>query len=233
MLKLAIALVLLLALAAILVAVGASPPGVRAYSPPATPTPHRLDRCDSPNFELRLHRGYVVLSVYPDDSARCRRPHSTEISYGSSVSANGHRYLTPFSDLTRVAIRNFRLGGPLYFKVRTTTGNEISWWSAPKPIELPERPEPLPAPLVAVEPAEYDSTTPWVQVSWSNVGDADRFEVEAFDAEGNFNDGDRTSESSIRYRPDNSSSAMKFRVKGVADGYYSDWSSWVVSRRSD
>lgn len=247
MLKSVIALVLLFALAAILVVVGASPPAVGASSPPPTPTPHGMDRCDSPTLAwLGVDGVAVILDIEADDRfPACWRPAFVELSYGTTTSANAYRHRQPFPDPRRtdsdrilaVDIRNFKLGGSLYLKARTITGaGELSWWSSPTAIELPERPDPLPTPVVSAEPTRYDRTTPWVAVSWTNLGDdADKVEVEAYDAEGRFLDGDRTGESGIRYRPYNGSSAMKFRVRSLADGRYSDWSrwAWAYSRRSD
>ena len=193
-----------------------------------------MERCEAPHIQsLRLDGDAVVLSVVsePDADYRCWRTAFAQLSYGRTHSANGYRLRVP--DSMRVALRDFRLGGILYAKVRTITADgAVSWWSSPRRIELPEIPDPLPTPITSVEPANYDLDTPWIHVSWKNAGEADKVEVEVYDGEDAFIEGDRTSESSMRYRPATSSSVMKIRVRGVRDGYYSEWSTWGYARRS-
>ena len=106
-------------------------------------------------------------------------------------------------------------------------GSVSSYWSAPRRFELPDRPE---APTISVEPAVYGEKTPWVQVRWTDAG-ADKWEIEVFDGDGAFQEGDLTGELSIRYRPNNETELMKFRVRS-ADAGHSAWSTWGYARRS-
>lgn len=221
----------LLTMVAVLAALAASPPAVRASSPP--PPTHRADRCEPRIESLRLLYDIVVLGVYSDGRAGCR-PVLAEISYGDSQSANAYRIRAPFANPMRVDLLDFKLGGMLFVKARTIDEDgELSWWSNPRRIQLPDLPDPLPIPVISVEPAEYSSNTPWLQASWSNAAAVDRFEIEAYDADDAFLEGDSASRTGIRYRPVNGTSAMKFRVRGVKQGYYSEWSSWAYARRSD
>ena len=204
-----------------------------AFAAAAPPAVH-AGRCDEPYLRsLSVDDGELVLRLYPDDDAGCW-PVEAELSYGSSSSANIHRLRVAFTNTRlRVDIRDLKLGGRIYMKARTINEDgDKSGWSDARKVRIPSPPPPLPTPRVRVHPAEYDGGTDRIRVSWSNGGDAERFEIQVF-AEDTEIDGDRTREREKSYRIDTRASFHKVRVRGVTDRSFSAWSDWAYTFRAD
>ena len=190
------------------------------------------DRCDEPSLRsVKLDDGDVVLRVYPDDSAGCW-PEEAEVSYGRSSSASGKRIKVAFTNIRlRIDEREFEMRGRIYIKVRIVNeSGEKSKWSRSKRVRLPEC-ESLPKPRIHVEPEEYFAAAATIEVSWSGGGAAEKHEVQVY-ADGTWVDGDRTRRDSLDYQVAPGAELMEFRVRGLTDCAFSEWSNWGSSRKA-